>query len=197
MNKSLRLFFAADLPEKVKEEIAEKLLPLIPKERWRKVLPENLHVTLQFLGYLPKDAVARLQQQTKQLEQFTAFEAELNSIGHFKGRVLWIGVGKGSEEFNLLNKKLQQAIGVHEERFHAHVTLARNRGASKQETGALVERLRCVGFSRKILVGRVLLMQSLLHKAGPKYSTVFSIKLTQSSAQSSAKEPLGQNSSAE
>ncbi len=176
MDKELRLFFAVNLPKEVKQEIAEKFLPLIPADKWRKVLPENLHVTMQFLGYLPREAVNRMQADVQQLQNFEAFEAELNCVGHFKGRVLWIGVGKGTEEFNLLNSKLQQAIGTHDERFHAHVTLARNRGARKQETDELIEKLRGIGFKKKIQVESIELMHSILHKTGPEYSVVSSIK---------------------
>ena len=72
-----RLFFAVNLPEQVKKQLAEKMLPQIPKEQWRKVLPENLHITMHFLGYLPKEAVAKLMEQAKALESFESFEAEI------------------------------------------------------------------------------------------------------------------------
>ncbi|MDP2974498.1 MAG: RNA 2',3'-cyclic phosphodiesterase [Candidatus Diapherotrites archaeon] len=175
MDKELRLFFAVNLPKEVKQEIAEKMLPLIPADKWRKVLPENLHVTMQFLGHLPSEAVNRMQADARGLQNFEPFEAELNCVGHFKGRVLWIGIGKGTEEFNLLNRKLQEIIGTHDEIFHAHVTLSRNRGAGKQETDALIEKMRAIGFRKKIQVGSIELMRSELHKAGPEYSVVFSV----------------------
>jgi len=177
MDKQLRLFFAVNLPKEVKQEIAEKFLPLIPADKWRKVLPENLHVTMQFLGYLPGDAVNRMQMDVQQLQRFEPFETELNCVGHFKGRVLWIGIGKGIKEFNLLNGKMQEIIGTHDGRFHAHVTLARNRGAGKEETDVLIEKLSAIGFKKKILVESIELMRSELHKAGPEYSVVFSILL--------------------
>jgi 2'-5' RNA ligase len=175
MDKELRLFFAVNLPKEVKQEIAEKMLPLIPADKWRKVLPENLHVTMQFLGYLPREAVNRMQADLQQLQRFEPFEAELNCVGHFNGRVLWIGIGEGTEEFNLLNRKLQEISGTHDERFHAHVTLARNRGAKKQETDALIEKLRAIGFRKKSPVESIELMRSELHKAGLEYSVVFSV----------------------
>ncbi len=172
-DKKLRLFFAVNLPEKVKEELAERLMPLIPKEKWRKVLAQNLHVTMHFLGYLPREAVEGLREQVKVLEEFEEFQAELNCAGHFKGRVLWLGFGKGLEEFKLLNSKLQQAIGTYDERFHPHITLARNKGASRQEAQLLVEKLREKLEPVKITVKSIELMQSQLQKAGPKYSVVF------------------------
>ncbi|MBN2067277.1 MAG: RNA 2',3'-cyclic phosphodiesterase [Candidatus Diapherotrites archaeon] len=173
-SENLRLFFAVNIPKEVKEEIAEKLLPLIPKEKWRKVLPENLHVTIEFLGHLPREAVNGLEGKVQELESFEGFEAEMNCIGQFKGRVLWIGFGKGTEDFNLLGRKLQEALELRNGRFHAHITLARNKGMGKKETDALVERLRAAGFKKTIEVKSLELMQSELHKAGPEYSVVFS-----------------------
>ncbi len=175
MNEKQRLFFAVNTPEALKQEISEKILPLIPKDKWRKVLPENLHVTLHFLGWLPKGAIKRLQEQVEPLKLFESFEAEVNCVGHFKARVLWLGIGKGSEEFNLLNSKLQEAIGSRDERFHAHITLARNKGAKKQEVERLVERLGENLEARNVLVKSLELMVSQLRKQGPKYSVVFSV----------------------
>ena len=178
MNKSLRLFFAVNLSDEIKKEIAETILPLIPADKWRKTLPENLHMTMHFLGHLPVDAVNKMEGETKPLQAFEPFEAEINCVGHFKGRVLWLGIGKGTEDFDLLNRKLQQAIGTQDDRFHAHITLARNKGAGKNETDALVERMRGIGFSKKVRIESMDLMGSELHKAGPKYSKVFSVKFT-------------------
>ena len=178
-NEKKRVFFAVKLPEEVKQQIAEKLLPLIPKDKFRKVLQENLHVTLHFLGWLPKEAVKQLQEKVEPLQHFEAFEAELNCVGHFKGRVLWLGFGKGTEEFGLLNRKLQACLGTHDERFHPHVTLARNKGAGKKQAEEIVERLRKELRPKKIQVKGLELMLSQLRKAGPKYSVVHSTRFTQ------------------
>lgn len=178
MRKNIRLFFAVSLPERVKERIERELLPLIPKGKWRKVLPKNLHITMQFLGHLPEEAIGKLQQETAGLRNFQQFEAELNCIGHFKGRVLWVGTGKGTEEFQVLNNKMGEAIGTQNKRFHPHATLARNKGAKKQETQELVERLRAVGFREKIIVRGLTLFESHLHKAGPEYVKRFDVPFT-------------------
>jgi 2'-5' RNA ligase len=176
-SKRLRLFFAVNLPQEVKEEIAEKLLPEIPKDKWRKVKAGNCHITMRFLGYMPDDAVRRIEEQAGALKDFDCFEAELTGIGHFKNRVIWVGTGKGTEELNLLSKKLCSALGVQEERFHAHVTLARNRGSGAKETDSLIERLRKKGFSGKIVAESIDLMESVLHTSGPEYKKLFSVRL--------------------
>jgi len=182
--ENIRLFFAVNLEPALKQEIAEKILPLIPKDKWRKVLPENLHVTMQFLGHLPREAVAEIEGKVSVLKDFESFEADLNCAGHFGNRVLWLGFGKGTEEFNLLNSKLQQVLETHDERFHAHVTLARNRGEKGEELEKLVEKIRKVWQAKRVWVKNLDLMKSQLQKSGPKYSLVFSTALAEETSPS-------------
>jgi len=172
-----RLFLAVNLPAELKREIGEGVLADLPKQGLRKVLPENLHVTLQFLGYFPEKALKELQARLESVD-FECFEAELNCVGHFKGNVLWLGFGKGTEEFNLLNRKLQHALGTYGERFHAHVTLARNKGLKRQKVQGLVEGIREKLKPRIVKVESFELMESRLGKAGPKYTKIFSKELT-------------------
>ena len=50
----MRLFVALDIPEKVRNSLAEivtQLRPVCPNARWARV--EGLHVTLKFIGEAP------------------------------------------------------------------------------------------------------------------------------------------------
>ena len=180
MNKeSKRLFFAVNLSEEVKQEIFEKVLPLIPKEGWGKVSKENLHVTMHFLGQTPEEVIKRLQEQVEPLQEFDCFEAEINCAGHFKGNIIWLGFGKGAQEFNLLNKKLQKAIGTQDSRFHAHITLARNKGAEKKQAQEIVEKIGNM-FKKRIKVKSIELVESTLRSDGPKYNILFSVRFCES-----------------
>lgn len=173
-----RLFFAVNLPAEVKQFIAEELFPLLPEGSLKKVLPENLHVTLHFLGYFPEEGLKELQNKINSVE-LNCFEAELNCVGHFKGNVIWLGFGKGTDELILLNRKLQQALGTRDERFHAHVTIARNKSLKMEGIQKIVERAGKIMQPKKISVKSFELMESQLRKQGPKYETVFSQKLNQ------------------
>lgn len=51
-----RLFVALDLPEEVREAIVSWQRAELTDEALRVVGPQNLHITLAFLGYLPEKA---------------------------------------------------------------------------------------------------------------------------------------------
>ena len=177
MEKRIRLFFAVNLPDAVKREIAERILQQVPKEKWRIVKPENLHITLRFLGYFPNSAIQDLKEKADTLQEFGAFELELKGIGHFRNRVLWAGIGRGTDEVCTLARKLNDALGTSDERFHAHVTLARNRGMKNGETDELIDALRKKGFEATLQIDSFELMKSKLAKSGPEYRRAFSVQL--------------------
>jgi len=52
-----RLFVALDLPEPVREGIVAWQQAELSDEALRVVGPENLHITLAFLGYMPEKAI--------------------------------------------------------------------------------------------------------------------------------------------
>ena len=103
MQKEKRLFVCINFPQEAKKEIAG-FLDAIPKEKFRKVLPENLHITLCFLGRMPEGKIKKTTEKLPALENFGKFEMELTGFGHFESRIIWLGTGKGSEELKLLAK---------------------------------------------------------------------------------------------
>ncbi len=177
MTENVRLFFAVNLPEETKNRVFAELVEAIPQKGFGKTSRENLHVTLAFLGFFPKEKISWLKEKASLLKSLDGFEAELGGIGHFKGMVLWLGIGKGSEELGLLAKKLCEAINLGEGNFHAHVTLARNKNAEKKEFDAVVEKLRAKNFSEKISVKSFELMESTLAPKGSIYKKIFSVEL--------------------
>lgn len=146
------------------------------------VPPENLHVTLKFLGDTPEERVPEI---LEALERAAAPAApgrlELRGAGAFPKpaapRVVWVGVGDGADTLTGVAERLEDALeplGFPRERrdFHPHVTVARTRGPRNQ--AALTDAVRRhegEGFGEAPLE-RVVLMRSTLRPQGPRYDVV-------------------------
>ncbi len=125
----MRLFVALTLPEDVRRRLAG-LANGLPGARW--VKPENLHLTLRFLGEVDNLAAVDVDDALAKI-QCPGFDLSLNGIGHFgegrKLRALWVGVD-ASAELMRLQEKIEQALiraGLAPEprKFKPHITLAR------------------------------------------------------------------------
>ncbi len=174
---SKRLFIAINLPEKTRQRIETSLLDEITQKGLKKVSTENLHITVKFLGYLPSEFIPTLKEKLGIVRESPSFEIELNGIGSFNQRVLWLGIKKGTTQLLEISKKINNALSLKEERFHAHITLARNKFLKRKEFNALMEKLKEKNFSAKIMAESIDLMESKLGEKGPKYSLLEKIPL--------------------
>ena len=101
--------------------------------RGRLVTPENLHLTLAFLGFVGDDRIACVEDAGARVHG-RAFSLSFTSTGYFaRPRVLWSGCQEVPEALRGLVAELWAALGEcgiepeHRE-FRAHVTLARKVG---------------------------------------------------------------------
>lgn len=135
---SVRLFYCVELGDDVRAGIARTARSLQARIRagiW--VAPENLHVTLRFLGEVGESLVPSLEKLGAEASsQLTPFELRLDRFGAFpspaRARVLWAGPAVDSAPFAALAHRIEegvQALGFPPERrpAHPHVTLARLR----------------------------------------------------------------------
>jgi 2'-5' RNA ligase len=175
MNK--RVFLAINLPEEVKKEVFEVYSKKVFREGIKLVEEQNLHLTLKFLGYLSEEKINELKEKLFLLKEEKGFEMVLNGIGTFNGRVIWVGVKKGAEEVNALAKKIDEVLELRDERFHPHVTIARNKKLKRQEVMESVKKLKEKEKEWRIEVKGFELMESILSSKGPTYKKIFSIPL--------------------
>ena len=171
-----RIFIAVNIPEYVKDEINRILSSKIDSDKCRIVKKENLHITMLFLGYFSDEAIAELKEKLNKIN-FGKFNVKLNGAGHFKGRVIWLGVGEGNEKLREVSEKLNEMLGIKDEMFHAHVTLARNKSLKYNEADALVEKLNNEKYESEIEVKSIDVMESHLTPNGPDYEKLFSIRM--------------------
>ncbi len=131
-----RLFYAVPLPEVTRSEIQRAIgvAPAVAGARW--VPPENLHLTLRFLGDTDSARRASLEEAVRELQLPPPFSIRLRGWGAFprpaRADVLWIGVEDHEGALRTAAEQLEAAARaagfVPEERpFRPHLTAARLR----------------------------------------------------------------------
>ncbi|MHB1340182.1 MAG: RNA 2',3'-cyclic phosphodiesterase [Coriobacteriia bacterium] len=104
-------------------------------EKW--VTPENLHITLKFLGTLPDDTLPEV--ESIAVETCAGFRpypislAEVHAVPRLRtARMLWTGIGAGAARTSALASAIEHAMEAaghtrNERPFSPHVTLVRAR----------------------------------------------------------------------
>jgi 2'-5' RNA ligase len=189
----MRLFIAVELDDAVRAELGRLLAELRRAGgpvKW--VRPENLHLTLKFLGEVADARAGEAAEVTRDCAAGVApFRLAVRGVGGFpdlkRPRVVFAGAeaerGAAQELARRLNEGMQLLDVPPEEReFQCHITLARLREPrpAPRLTAALEG---CAGRSFGALsVGYVTLMRSTLTPAGPVYEAVERVALTATGA---------------
>jgi 2'-5' RNA ligase len=174
----MRCFVAVDMSTPSVRRCLEALRDL--GAPLRVVAPENLHVTLKFLGEIRDAQVSEvIEAMDKALEGSAPFEARLRGLGVFPStrnmRVIWVGVI--NDEMVRMQRSLDAELArlgfPREKRFHPHLTLARvksRRGLEKVREFLAQHADEDYG---RVMVDRVELKKSVLTPKGPIYSCLF------------------------
>lgn len=130
----MRLFVALDLPEAVRRALSELIANLKPKSRGaRWVQPENLHITLKFIGHVGNEKLSPIQSALSSIHVTQPIELHFRGMGFFpnerRPRAFWCGVA-GSPNLAELAADIDRALvplGIEAETrpFTPHLTLAR------------------------------------------------------------------------
>lgn len=180
----MRCFIAIDLPDEVKEELSKIQNEIASeKSKLKFVEPQNLHLTLKFLGEISDYNLNQIKEVLKQIK-FRKIEARLNDIGIFPSqnyvRVVWVGL-EPSEEIKELRKKIDEVlsninIAKKDKRFESHVTLARVKFILDKK--AFAEKLQKVRVKQlDFNIDSFKLKKSTLTKTGPIYEDILVFKL--------------------
>ncbi len=177
-----RIFIAINLPNGVKKNLARY------KERWSEipakwVKEENIHLTLEFLGYVSDQEVLDIINMTREaVSKCSQFFITLNKVSYgpdnkIPPKMIWVS-GEISEELNSLKQELDKALGVMETRkFTPHITLARVKKWDWQRIEPDEREDIDKDISINFDVNSVEIMESVLKKGGPEYTVLESIKL--------------------
>ena len=182
MSEQIRSFIAFDLEnEQVLSRLtqAQKLV-LETGADLRPVAPQNIHVTIRFLGDISPGMVEKVYEAMKKVE-FKPFTIQIRGLGVFPSlnfpRVVWAGMTDGVEQLRSIFTQLEpqiRALGFKADAygFSPHLTIARVRtAANKQLLAEFVTKKGDFEFGT-IQANCLRLKRSQLSPKGPTYSTI-------------------------
>jgi len=123
--KFIRAFISIDLPENIQKEI-EKIQKRLPAFEGKFTEPENLHLTLKFLGDVDEKILIEIKRRLKEIK-IKKFETKISDMGVFSPKyikIIWISLDNCGYLQRIIDEKLS-GIFEKEERFMGHVTIAR------------------------------------------------------------------------
>lgn len=179
----MRLFVAVFPPPEIQKALAAStsVLRIEGDARW--IRPENIHLTLKFLGEVLEDGAANEIADTleKIAGRHNPFDLSPSSFGAFpsegKARVIWIGAKGGIEPLRALAEDIEtslEPLGFERGRrsFSPHFTLGR---AKKKPVKIEVEReIEIPGFEAK----EIHLVKSETKKEGAVYTPLETFRLS-------------------
>ncbi len=188
----IRAFIAVDISPQLQQALADLIRDLQQRMgnfplKW--VPPENIHLTLKFLGDISVRNLRLIQEMlAREAALYPPFEFSAGTLGAFPNtrhpRVIWVGVQAPQVLYNLQEsiERVMARLGYPPDTrpFHPHLTLARmSRTARAEDIRALGLMLRKeqVGYLGSTRVNEVHLYQSDLRPTGAVYTRLFSARL--------------------
>ena len=179
----MRCFIGISLPDIVRRDLAKAVQEFCLEQApvsW--TVPENLHITLKFLGETDKKRVFAVEKGLAEIAAgFPAFSLQTAGGGIFPDprdpKILWAGFGEPLE----LAGKLQQTISntmmlvgfpAEGRLFHPHVTIGRVRGTLPTGWGDRFLRYFAGRTFGIVPVSSIILYESRLSKGGAIYSVI-------------------------
>ena len=179
-----RIFCALDILADVRQRMREHINSLIrtnPEVRASWTNPDNIHLTIKFLGNIAVARVPAISEAAAEASKvLKSFSLQIGSCGVFPSashaKVLWIGVNDSSGMLSELQQQLEiecekRGFPVEERAFKPHLTLARLRGGNN--TRSLVDAHLGTDFpAQSVAVNELIVFRSELSSHGSKYTAL-------------------------
>jgi RNA 2',3'-cyclic 3'-phosphodiesterase len=185
---TLRTFIAVEIPENIISgirDLQQDLKAFGVDIRW--IRPENIHLTLKFLGDVPAADIDNIFEVISgTAEGISSIPLQAKGIGVFPGvkrpRVLWVGLTGQLELLTRLQKILDanlKGIGFPPEKrpFEGHLTIGRIK--TKSDSKIFVDALMAFRSfeSETFVADRIVLFKSELKPSGAVYTDLASATL--------------------
>ena len=188
----MRVFIATDINEQIREALGLLQGQLQDKVDLRKgdvkwVNPDNIHLTLKFLGQIDDEAVVEVCNIVKKVvSKHSSFELAVETVGSFGGksaRVLWVGTTQVSDNLAELQSDFEEQLAVagwpkDSRKFSAHLTLCRIKNSKAGIKLAQVSKEYKDFKLGSIMVDSVSVYQSQLTSDGPIYTILGNYELS-------------------
>ncbi|MFA6130049.1 MAG: RNA 2',3'-cyclic phosphodiesterase [Candidatus Omnitrophota bacterium] len=188
----MRAFIAIELSAGVKDSISriqEKLKTEPLKINW--VKPQNLHLTLKFLGDISPEQLSRIKQIISGITKTPGFRIKLNTLGVFPdmaaARIIWIGDNQPTLELKQLAEQLEikleiSGIARQPKPFSAHITIGRIKSRLLlSDLQKVIDKIKrdMEGTNWEFDCSKVTLFESTLGPGGPAYTMLdqFNLKI--------------------
>jgi len=177
---SYRLFTAFPLSTPIRlhvVSIIRELDTLLEGVRW--VPPENLHVTLRFIGDCEDAMIPDLVGAMQKAGKYLPLQLAVGGIGGFpslgSARVIWVGAQDrtdGVEKvYNVLDEEADKCgFGREGRQFTPHITVGRARKRPVEIPQEIVERFREIKMA--LAADEIVLFESTLTSAGAEYKRI-------------------------
>ena len=187
----VRTFIAVDIPSQVRDR-ARQLIDCLrasgAEVTW--VRPENLHLTLKFLGDVPDVELGKVCRAVEQsAARAASFEVFCGGAGAFpdvrRPRTIWMGLQRGEQEMAALHAGMDKALAKagyprDNRRYHPHLTIGRLRrggGPQQQDLSRLIQDNSDYE-AGPTFVTEAIVFSSVLQKSGPTYEVLARAPLT-------------------
>ncbi len=188
----LRSFIAIETPVEIQNAIAQATAPLkiiLPKPLIRWVAPQNVHLTLKFMGDVSPANLERLAETLKgEVASHEIFTIFIGGLGAFpnqrRASVIWLGL-EAPPALTALQHGVDVAaaqLGYPREQrpFSPHLTIGRvaqtASGSDLQLIRGALETTK-VGILGTVRVQAIHIFKSLLQPAGPVYTRLYTLPM--------------------
>lgn len=176
----MRIFVAIALPEPLKQQLSALTVP-IGGVRWTE--PENLHLTLRFIGDVSPETAGEIQAALCDI-QSPPFSLQLKGVGTFPAnprkppRIIWAGLSN-PPAIQSLHEKIETTVRdlgptPDNRPYTPHITLGRVKTADDHTVSAIGQFLeRNAAFHTEAFISAEFhLMESQLSASGAKYTSL-------------------------
>jgi RNA 2',3'-cyclic 3'-phosphodiesterase len=178
-----RTFISVELSKPIRDRIValqDELARAGTDVKWTE--PENIHVTLLFLGEVPNEElpeICRVVSET--LQDSGPFALSVQGAGCFpnvrRPRIVWVGVGTGTQELVRIHDDLEEPLfhlGFRKEdrKYTPHITLGRVRSDRPTEKLSAALQQHAGWQAGEMHVNEIHVMGSELTRDGPVYTVL-------------------------